>query len=292
MIQCVGPAEKYCGRICCATAFKNALRLKALNPKAEVTILYRDIRAYGFKERLYTEARRQGVRFIRYDFDRRPVVEIPRAAPEIQTSNLHAERPISNPQSPISVRIWEPILGMDVELHPDLLVLSTPLAPAEGARELGSKLKVPVDADGWFLEAHVKLRPVDFASEGIFMAGAAHYPKFLDESIVQAKAAASRAATILARPALAAGGAVAVVDQSKCTACLTCVRICPFSIPKIVSNVTGVGNIMGAAYVEAAICQGCGLCAAECPAKAIGLMHYRDAQVKAKVKALFEEALA
>jgi heterodisulfide reductase subunit A-like polyferredoxin len=177
---------------------------------------------------------------------------------------------------------------MDVELHPDLLVLSTPLAPAEGARELGSKLKVPVDADGWFLEAHVKLRPVDFASEGIFMAGAAHYPKFLDESIVQAKAAASRAATILARPALAAGGAVAVVDPSKCTACLTCVRICPFSIPKIVSNVTGVGNIMGAAYIEAAVCQGCGLCAAECPAKAISLMHYRDAQVMAKVDALLE----
>ncbi len=274
MIQCVGPAEKYCGRICCATAFKNALRLKALNPQAEVTILYRDIRAYGFRERLYTEARRAGVRFIRYDFERKPIVEIP------------------NPQSPISVRVWEPVLGADIELRPDLLVLSTPLAPAEGARELGSKLKVPVDADGWFLEAHVKLRPVDFASEGIFMAGAAHYPKFLDESIVQAKAAASRAATILARPALAAGGAVAVVDQSKCTACLTCVRICPFSIPKIVSNVTGVGNIMGAAYIEAAVCQGCGLCAAECPAKAISLMHYREAQVRAKVEALFEEALA
>jgi heterodisulfide reductase subunit A len=288
MIQCVGPAEKYCGRICCATAFKNALRLKALNPKAEVTILYRDIRAYGFKERLYTEARRQGVRFIRYDFDRRPVVEIPNPAQASQTPNDAPQTAISNQQSAIVVRVWEPILGADVELRPDLLVLSTPLAPAEGARELGSKLKVPVDADGWFLEAHVKLRPVDFASEGIFMAGAAHYPKFLDESIVQAKAAASRAATILARPALAAGGAVAVVDQSKCTACLTCVRICPFSIPKIVSNVTGVGNIMGAAYIEAAVCQGCGLCAAECPAKAISLMHYRDAQVMAKVDALLE----
>jgi len=290
MIQCVGPAEKYCGRICCATAFKNALRLKALNPKAEVTVLYRDIRAYGFKERLYTEARRAGVRFIRYDFDRKPTVEIPNS--KLQASNLHAERPISNHPLPITVRVWEPVLGIEVELRPDLLVLSTPLVPADGARELGSKLKVPVDADGWFLEAHVKLRPVDFASEGLFLAGAAHYPKLLDESLVQAKAAASRAATILARPTLTAGGAVAIVEQSKCTGCLTCVRICPYAVPKIKADLAGVGHIAGAAYIEPAICQGCGLCAAECPAKAIQLMHYRDAQVAAKVQALFEEILA
>nr|MBI2905337.1 4Fe-4S binding protein [Chloroflexota bacterium] len=172
------------------------------------------------------------------------------------------------------------------------LVLSTPMVPADGSRELGSKLKVPVDADGFFLEAHVKLRPVDFASEGLFMAGAAHYPKFLDETIVQAKAAASRAANVLARPSLSVGGAVAVVDQSKCTGCLTCVRICPYSVPKIKANVVGVGNILGAAYIEPAICQGCGICAGECPAKAISVMHYRDAQMMAKVEALFEEAVA
>jgi heterodisulfide reductase subunit A-like polyferredoxin len=276
MIQCVGPAEKYCGRICCATALKNALQLKRLNPAAEITVLYRDLRVYGFKERLYTEARRAGVRFIRYDFDRKPVVEIP----------------ISNLQFPISIRVWEPILGRDIELHPDLLVLSTPLVPADGARELGSKLKVPMDADGWFLEAHVKLRPVDFASEGIFMAGAAHYPKLLDETIVQARAAASRAATLLARESLTAGGAVAVVAPEKCTGCLTCVRICPYHVPKITADFTGAGGIIGAAYIEPAICQGCGLCASECPAKAIRLMHYHDAQVMAKVDALFEEALA
>jgi len=299
MIQCVGPAEKYCGRICCATAFKNALRLKAVNPRADITILYRDIRAYGFKERLYTEARRAGVRFIRYDFDHKPVVEIqnpPRSPERSEGDNLQSRSaslrglssPISSPQLPITVRVWEPVLGMGIELRPDLLVLSTPLVPADGARALGSKLKVPVDADGWFLEAHVKLRPVDFASEGIFMAGAAHYPKLLDETLVQAKAAASRAATILARPALTAGGAVATVDQAKCTGCLTCVRICPYSVPKIMANVAGVGNIAGAAYIEPAICQGCGICASECPAKAISLMHYRDAQVMAKVDALLE----
>jgi len=190
------------------------------------------------------------------------------------------------------VRVREPILNADIELRPDLLVLSMPLVPAEGARELGSKLKVPVDADGWFLEAHVKLRPVDFASEGVFMAGAAHYPKLLDETLVQAKAAASRAATILARPALTAGGAVAVVDPSRCTGCLTCVRICPYSVPQINTALAGVGGIAGAAHIEPALCQGCGICASECPAKAIQLMHCRDAQVRAKVGALFEEALA
>jgi len=295
MIQCVGPAEKYCGRICCVTALKNALRLKALNPKAEITILYRDLRAYGFKERLYTEARRAGVRFIRYDFDHRPVVEIPnpqRSPEQRDGDESQSPREASDLQLPITVRVWEPILGVDVELRPDLLVLSTPLVPADGARELGSKLKVPVDADGWFLEAHVKLRPVDFASEGLFVAGAAHYPKLLDETIVQAKAAASRAATILARSALTTGGAVAVVEQSKCTGCLTCVRICPYLVPKMMADATGVGGIRGAAYIEPAICQGCGICVSECPARAIRLLHYRDAQVMAKVAALFEEAAA
>jgi heterodisulfide reductase subunit A-like polyferredoxin len=133
---------------------------------------------------------------------------------------------------------------------------------------------------------------VDFASEGLFLAGAAHYPKFLDETIVQAKAAASRAATILARESLAAGGAVAVVAPEKCTGCLTCVRLCPYHVPKIAADLIGAGGIVGAAYIEPAICQGCGICASECPAQAIQLMHYRDAQVMAKVEALFEEALA
>ncbi len=288
MIQCVGPAERYCGRICCAVALKNALKLKRLNPAADITVLYRDLRAYGFQERLYMRARQLGVRFIRYDFDRKPVVELETSDFKFQTSNC--ELPTAN--AALVVRVREPILNADIELRPDLLVLSMPLVPAQGARELGSKLKVPVDADGWFLEAHVKLRPVDFASEGVFMAGVAHYPKLLDETIVQAKAAASRAATILTRRALTAGGAVAVVDPARCTGCLTCARICPYSVPKINAALTGVGGLAGAAHIEPAICQGCGICASECPAKAIQLMHYRDAQVRAKVGALFEEAIA
>ena len=273
MIQCVGPAERYCGRICCSQALKNAIRLLDLKPDAEVTILYRDIRVYGLGERLYTEARRRGVRMLRYDFDRKPSVEASGADGADGADGL-------------LVRAWDSVLGRETELRPDLLVLSTPLVPSAGADKLGTVLKVPVDGDGFFLEAHIKLRPVDFASEGLFVAGAAHYPKLLGETLVQARAAASRAASILSRPALAAGGAVAVVEQAKCTGCLTCVRVCPYGVPRMVADATGVGGIVGAAHIEAAICQGCGICASECPAEAIDLLHYRDGQVVAKLDAL------
>jgi heterodisulfide reductase subunit A-like polyferredoxin len=142
--------------------------------------------------------------------------------------------------------------------------------------------------DGFFLEAHVKLRPVDFAADGIYMAGLAHYPKFLDETIAQAQAAASRAAGILSQKTMLTNARVAVVDPLECVGCLTCVRICPYDVPNIKSNFTGVGNIIGAAFIEPAICHGCGSCASECPAQAIQLMHYTDAQTLTKLDALFE----
>lgn len=269
MLQCVGPAEKYCGRMCCTESLKNALRLKQLNPKANVTVLYKDMRTYGFRERLYRDAREAGVVFIRYDDAHPPMITEPGAQ--------------GNPQ----LTVWEPMLGKELTLRPELVVLSTPMVPSSGSRELANVLKVPVDQDGWFLEAHVKLRPVDFASEGIFLAGAAHYPKFLNESIAQAQAAAARAATILSKPKLATGGVIAVVDPAKCTGCLTCVRLCPYGVPRINPSQVAVGGIMGAAYIEPAACHGCGSCASECPAKAIQLMHYKDGQMLAKIEALF-----
>jgi heterodisulfide reductase subunit A len=274
MIQCVGPGEKFCSRLCCSTALKNALKIKELNPQADVTILYRDIRTYGFKERLYTEARREGVRFIRFDFDHKPAVEI------------------GEKDAEIIVHVHDPILNRDLELHPDRLVLSTPIVPQKDARELSARLKVPLDADGFFLEAHPKLRPVDFASDGLFMAGVAHYPKFLDETIAQAQAAAARAAIILSQESVLTNARVAVVDNTKCVGCLTCVRACPYDVPKIKSSFTGVGSIVGAAYIEAAMCQGCGTCAAECPAQAIQLMHYRDVEMLPKIDALFRPQTA
>ncbi|MEW5956421.1 MAG: FAD-dependent oxidoreductase [Chloroflexota bacterium] len=297
MIQCVGPAEQYCSRTCCTIALKNALKLKELNPGAQVTILYRDVRTYGFKERLYTEARRAGVLFIHYEPVHKPRVRLNEqpAQPSVvggrrtsASSDLGAlGRAVEPSSEPLEVRVWEPVLGRELVLRPDLLVLSMPMAPAAGAEVLANRLKVGVDLNGWFMEAHVKLRPVDFASEGLYMAGSAHYPKLLDETIVQAQAAAARAAIILSRDALPVGGVVAQVDPAACVGCLTCVRLCPFDVPQIKLDLTGVGAIAGAAYIEPARCQGCGICAAECPARAIQLMHYRPTQVEAKVEALF-----
>lgn len=266
MIQCIGPAEKYCGRICCTTALKNALKLKQLKPTADIVVIYRDIRTYGFKENLYTQARRAGVRFIHYEFDRKPAVTL---------------------DEKLQVRVWEALLGRELTLTPDVIVLSTPAVPPKDTHELASRLKLSVDMEGFYLEAHVKLRPVDFSTDGIFMAGLAHYPKLLDESIAQAQAAASRAAGILAQKTMLTNARVAVVDPQKCVGCLTCVRICPYDVPKISQDFTGVGNILGAAFIEPAICHGCGSCVSECPARAIQLMHYTDVQIVSKLDALF-----
>lgn len=275
MIQCVGPADNYCSRICCTTAIKNAIYLKKHRPEAEIAILYKDIRAYGFKESLYTEARDRGVIFIRYADQHPPQVQV----------NGQATGQNMNP-APVSVKVWDAKLRRTVQIHPDLLVLSMPLVPNPDTTDLASLFKVSIDEDGFFMEAHVKLRPVDFSTEGIFMAGTAHYPKLLDEAMIQAQAAASRAARVLSRETLTAGGRVAVVDPEKCTGCLTCVRICPFEVPTIQPDLAGAGEIMGAAHIEPAVCQGCGVCAAECPAYAIELMHYTDQQMRAKVRAL------
>ncbi len=269
MILCAGqPAEQYCSRICCTAAIKNALKLKELNPQAQITLLYRDIRTFGFKERLYTEARKQGILFVQYDFDRKPQVDVTDSA--------------------LNVTVQDPASGQELQLEPDLLVLATPLVPHQDAEALATTLKVGVDLDGWFMEAHVKLRPVDLASDGLFTAGAAHYPKFLDESIVQAQAAAARAARILAQDTMTTSAQVSVVDQEKCVGCLTCVRVCPYDVPKIQAESTGVGEIMGAAYIESVLCHGCGICGAACPAEAITLMHCTDAQLRAKTDALFQ----
>jgi heterodisulfide reductase subunit A len=270
MIQCVGPAEQYCARICCSTALKNALTLKHLDPKAQITVIYRDIRVYGFKERMYTGAREAGVVFMRYDDDNLPDVVV------------------DDENGAVSVRLREEILGRDMVLEPDMLVLSMPVIPSPSTGEISNRFRVPVDMDGFFLEAHVKLRPVDFLSEGIFMAGMAHYPKLLDETIVHAKAAASRAATVLAHDTVTTGGKVAEVDQALCVGCLTCVRTCAYGAPRIRAELMGVGEIPGAASIESALCQGCGLCVAACPNGAIDLKHFTNDQVMAKVGALFD----
>ncbi len=283
MIQCVGPWDDgddvpfYCSRVCCGVAIKNAIRIKELDPDCNVYVLYKDMRTYGFSEVFYTEAREKGVIFLRYDDGGRPRYD----KPDVQSVD-----------GQLQVSVLEPILGQRLVLNPDLLVLSSAVVPAEGSQALAELLKFSCTLEGFFLEAHVKLRPVDFPAEGIFLCGAAHYPKFIGEAIAQAQAAAARAATILSKDVLQVGGVVAVVDEEKCTGCLTCVRICPYDVPRINPTKVGAGAILGVAEIQAAACQGCGTCAGECPAKAIQLQHYRDEQVLAKEEALFEELLA
>jgi heterodisulfide reductase subunit A len=270
IIQCVHPNKRdagsppseadYCSRICCTNTMKNATRIKMLNPKCQVFVLYKDMITYGFREQFYTEARRQGVIFMRYDEDRMPQVS-------------------RTPDKQLEVRAWEQVFGREMVLSPDMVVLSTAIVASSGTEHLAKILDVPLSVEGFFQEAHLKMRPMDFMEEGIFMAGMAHYPKFIEESIINAQATAGRAITLLSKEPLYYGGAIAVVDPVKCVGCLTCVRTCPFEIPQVRSDLTGVGNIVGAAFIEPALCHGCGTCTSECPAKAIELVAYLDAQL-------------
>ncbi|MFH0812507.1 MAG: NAD(P)-binding protein, partial [Pseudomonadota bacterium] len=266
MIQCVGsriPERPYCSRVCCSAAIKNALKIKERNPEANVFILYRDIRTYGLLEEYYTKARKAGIIFVRYDLDHKPDV------------SLEKEK--------LRVSVYDPALGETIVFHPDLLALASATVPREN-EDLATLMKLPRTPENFFLEAHMKLRPVDFATEGIFLCGLAHSPKPLDESISQAAAAVSRACTLLAHDTITVGGIVANVVGEKCAACLTCVRVCPYSVPFI--------NQEGVAQIDAARCQGCGSCAAECPGKAIQLYHFKDDQIMAKSMALSEEKAA
>jgi heterodisulfide reductase subunit A len=274
MIQCVRSPEAvdYCSRICCTNSIKNAIRIKLLNPNCRVTILYRDIITYGFREQYYTEARRRGVVFVRYSEGDEPQVESASSP-----NGGAAER------GRLGVTIEEPVLGRRLAFEPDLLVLNMAITPSAGTAELAGILGVPVSSEGFFMEAHLKMRPMDFMAEGIFLAGMAHYPKFIEETIAHAQATAGRAISVLSKQPLFIGGSVATVDQSRCVACLTCVRTCPFGIPHVQPGQAGVGKIMGVAYIDPALCQGCGTCTGECPAKAIQLLNYTDAQVLAQV---------
>jgi heterodisulfide reductase subunit A-like polyferredoxin len=265
MIQCVGsrePDRMICSRVCCTEAVKNAIAIKRVNPKATVAILYRDIRTYGFKEDYYNQARKLGVLFFRYDLDGKPIVS-------------------ENSDCQLEVAAQDLNSALQVGFSPDILVLSAAMAPSEDNQKVGTAFKVPVTSEGFFLEAHMKLRPVDSASDGLFLCGTCHGPKFIDESITQAQAAAARAVGTLSKEVMEISGVVSVVDAAKCAACLTCVRTCPYGVPVV--------NGDGAAEIEAAMCHGCGVCAAECPAKAIQLMHYKDSQLIAKTTALLSE---
>lgn len=265
MIQCVGPwshdpsQDFYCSRTCCTNTMKNAIRIKIINPGCQVVVLYKELMTYGFREKYYTEARERGVLFVRYDDD---------TPPEVYQEG-----------GQLKVRVRDPILLQDLILSPDLLALSTATVPADDTSKLAEMLAVPLSPEGFFMEDNLKLRPMDFTQEGIFLCGAAHYPKFSEEAIAHALATSARAMTILGQEKLEAAIKFAQVDQAKCVGCLTCVRSCPYQIPRIDPQATGVGDLAGAAYIEPTLCTGCGTCTSECPANAIQLLHYHDDQI-------------
>ncbi len=258
-IQCVGsrePGRPYCSRICCTHTLASALKLKRLNPSSSIYVLYRDMRSYGLKEELYLEARKEGIIFIRFDLENKPRVTVENGV--------------------IKVEVIDHILKLPLLIEADLVALASAIVPHDHS-EIAQNFKVPLNEDGFFVEAHVKLRPVDFATDGVFLCGLAHYPKSIDESIAQAKAAAARAVTILSKKTMKFSGTVAQVDQLICSSCGTCVNICPYSAPRF--------NDKNRAEINSALCKGCGLCVASCRSGAIRLMGFDDGQIYAMIEA-------
>ena len=263
MIQCVGSRNEEnpnCSRICCQSAVKNAILLKEQNADTDVFILYRDMRMYSMLEEFYTKARNLGVIFSRFD---------PENQPEVAKGE----------DGKMAVTFTDHVLGQKIEASADLVVLSAGVKAAD-TEELSTIIKTNRNAEGFFMEAHVKLRPVEAPTEGIFICGTAHGPKLISETIAQAMAAASRATTFISQPYLTLSAVTAEVDQDHCASCLVCVRSCPYNVPVI--------NEMGVSYIDPALCQGCGICASECPAKTIKLNWYEDNQLLSKVESLLE----
>jgi heterodisulfide reductase subunit A len=270
MIQCVGARNEErpnCARICCGQAIKNALKIKEVSPETEVYVLYKDMRAYGFKEDYYREAAMKGVLFINYDDERKPQV--------------------LNEEGRLVVIFWEPVLGQEVEVEPDTVVLSAATIPNPDNKHLAGMLKVPLTKEGSFLEAHMKLRPVDFATEGVFLCGMAHSPKYIDESISQACAAAARATTILSKDKLEMEGIVANVSEDLCSGCRICEYLCPYGAVELKEK---EGKSL--AHVIEALCKGCGACGTACPTKAITMGHFTTQEILAQVEAALTEATA
>jgi heterodisulfide reductase subunit A-like polyferredoxin len=265
MIQCIGSRNEdnpNCSRICCQSAIKNALHIKEQNPSAQVAILNRDIRTYGMLEDYYTKAREKGVLFFHFT---------PETPPEAVLD-----------EHGLKVTFTDPILDRRIEMSPDILALSAGVV-AEDTEELATIMKLDRNPQGHMMEAHVKLKPVDMGTEGLFVCGTAHSPMLISEAISQALAAASRATTFLAQEELTLSAVTARVNPDMCAACLVCVRACPYGVPRI--------NEEGVSEIDEALCQGCGVCAAECPAKAIELNWYEDVQLESEIDALLEGVL-
>ena len=262
-IQCVGsriPERPYCSKVCCTHSVKSALELKKLNPKMDVFIVYRDLRTYGLREDLYREARDEGIVFVRYDFDK--------------------ELKVTKDENDLQVQFTGYVLQREMEIRPDLLVLATAIVPPM-ENPLAQLLRLPVNDDGFFVEAHVKLRPIDFAADGVFVCGLAHSPKPIDEAIAQGLGAAARAATVLAKDKIEVEGVVSTVDQNLCRGCGKCVEVCPYGAPELVD----IGEGVLVSQIQEVLCKGCGACAVACPTGAAAIRHFTDHEVLTMVEA-------
>jgi len=259
MINCVesrDDTKEYCSRICCSEAVKNALKLKEQNPDSNIYILYRDMRTYAFREQYYDQARENGIIFMRYDPETKPKLE--------------------KKGDKLLLYIHDSALDQDFVLSPDLIILSTGVSPYDNT-PLSQMLKVPLDKDGFFLEAHMKLRPVDFATDGVFMAGLAHSPKFIDETISQAYGAVARACTIISKKAIETESIIAEVNEDLCCGCSICIPLCPY-------NARELDTEKKIAKVNEILCKGCGACVAACPSGAAQQRHFRDSQLVSMIE--------
>jgi heterodisulfide reductase subunit A len=271
MIQCVGCRNEdrnYCSRICCSESVKNALKLKEINPKMDIYILFRDLRTYGFSEDYYRAAAEKDVRFIRFE---------PQDKPQVEPGESEEGRPV------LKVTVPDYIVGNRFEIDADIVSLAAAVIPSAGSKEIAQLFKVPLGPDGFFQEAHVKLRPVEFAVDGVFLCGIAHYPKLISEAISQANGAAGRALTLLSHDTVTVSGSVCEVDESKCIGCGACISACTYGA--IEFHETRQGK---KAVVNPVLCKGDGLCNAKCPTVAIQLKHFTDEEMIAQIDAAAE----
>jgi heterodisulfide reductase subunit A len=272
MIQCVGSRNEerpYCSRLCCSEAVKNALKIKELAPDACVYVLYRDIRTYGFREGYYTKARQEGVAFVRYEEGRNPEV--------------------ARNGEGLTVGVHDSVLGIDMEIPADLVVLSAGTVPHEENKAVAQLFKVPLNQDGFFLEAHLKLRPVDFATDGVYLCGLAHSPKTIEESIVQAGAASAKAAVILSNDTLDLEANISCVIDANCDGCAYCVDPCPFKAVTLLEYMYK-GAVKKTVEINESVCKGCGTCMATCPKKGVYVRGFTLEQIGAQIAAALEAA--
>jgi heterodisulfide reductase subunit A-like polyferredoxin len=262
MIQCVGsrePENLYCSRVCCTAAIKNSLKLKKIHPGAQISILYRDIRTFGLKETYYLEARGQGVRFYRFERENKPQVEVR--------------------DNTLTISVFDAQLQAPVELPADLLVLSAAIRPRQESQQLADVMRLALDEDGFFMEAHPKLRPLDFATPGVYLCGLAQGPKFAAESIAQARGAVSRAVMVLSKKEIVTEGMINRVDSTLCRACGECQNACCFKAVNVEEIMPGRKQ----AVVTEALCTGCGVCNVVCPTGAASVSHFKDEQIEGMI---------